>query len=500
MGNEPSKEEPRKPALRSVSSNVESSFLMITNENAEVFHFEPKETFMIAYAIDKQTSPKFKHRTLSSATTLDAHQVCMALVDKAVLPKDHVQLFPASKHVEMCSIAGMKDSFQQHAKRAGEKGLFIFHFSGHGIKAGNEWGLAPADFDYSEATYLTGSVLNHWLIEAGCKAQHVLFILDCCYAGGLAQEMTRWNAELRPGLYVLSACTAFETSLVIGPLGHSIFAYFLAYALRVIRFATGKLPITKVFNECSELSLALSSLLISYNADSGLRVGTMQPELKFFDLHHHVGQTVEETLRPVPVSSVRPPPGDLTFVSKYYKRYLSREGEEEEEAGEVKLSALCLRWLENIADVNHSPLWEFVKRRLLKDEILRAAICAIMWSVASIQVEEERATANHPDIFLLGFLHAAAAFKFFHGVALDLENLRESWTFYQAVISANGISDGHLQLLYKDICQDCRLKEDSREDDGSDILTASRPVLETDGEESVRSIKVIYVYVQCAYL
>ena len=438
--------------MKSISADPEGSFLLITNENVEVFDFDPQQTFMIAYAIDDQTSPRFSHRTLSAATVSDAYQVCTAFIDKMVVPKENVKLFTASKDPDLCTIDGMKRSFLEQARRVGTKGLFLFHFSGHGIKVGNEWGLAPSDFDYTDVTYLSAPILSHWLAEAGCQAPWVLFTLDCCYAGGLGEELTARDVELRPGLYVLSACTAFETSLIIGPLGHSIFAYFLAYAIRVLKFPPGKLPVSQIFKECGALCTALSSLLISYSPSYGLKFGTMQPELRYFDPQHSVAKWVAESLKPVELGPVHAKPGRYSFVTKYYQSYGERGLQRHQ------LSELCLMWLESIADYK-SPLGEIAKRGILRDEILRAAVCSLMWSVASIQVEEDRTNVNDPNLFLLAFIHAAAAFDCFHGIELGLEHLREGWGFYQAVVAANKIDDSELQQLFKEITKDWKISK-----------------------------------------
>lgn len=454
MGNEASTDHAKPPLrrMKSITADPEGSFVLISNENAEVFDFDPQQSFMVAYAIDKQTSPRFSHRTLSAATVLDAYQVCTALIDKKVLPKDNVELFSASKDTDLCTIDGMKKSFLEQARRVGRRGIFLFHFSGHGIKVGNEWGLAPADFDYTTATYLSAPILGHWLIEAGCKAPWVLFTLDCCYAGGLGDELTAKDVELRPGLYVLSACTAFETSLVIGPLGHSIFAYFLAYTLRVLNYPPGKLPISQIFEECGALCTALSSLLISYNPSYGLKFGTMQPELRYFDPQHAVGNWVAQSLKPIDAEPPHPKPGRYVFVTKFY-RSSGKQGPKRHQ-----LSDLCLRWLDSIADYR-SPLGILAERGILCDEVLQAAVCSLMWSVASIQVEEDRTTVNDPNLFLLGFLHAAAAFDCFHGVELTLDHLREGWKFYQAVVAANNINDNELQQLFKEITKDWKISK-----------------------------------------
>lgn len=83
MGNEQSTSGGRRPPkhkgppkrMSLVRTDPEGSYLLISNENVEVFKFDPQETFMVAYAMDKQISPTFAHKTLSAATVVDAYQV-----------------------------------------------------------------------------------------------------------------------------------------------------------------------------------------------------------------------------------------------------------------------------------------------------------------------------------------------------------------------------------------------------------------------------------------
>ncbi len=109
--------------------------------------------------------------------------------------------------------------------------------------------------------------MNSWLNEVDCQSLYVVISLDCCYAGGFANELTACDLNLRSGTYVLSACTAFETSLVIGPLGNSVYAYFLSYAIRVMSFTSGTIPIHKIFDECSILCRLLTYFLVCYSSD-----------------------------------------------------------------------------------------------------------------------------------------------------------------------------------------------------------------------------------------
>ena len=71
-----------------------------------------------------------------------------------------------------------------------------------------------------------------------------------------------------------------EASLVLGPLGHSIFTYVLAQAIRKLTLCPGQLPVHEIFKECQACSVALSSLLIKYDPQSGLSWSTMQPQMQ----------------------------------------------------------------------------------------------------------------------------------------------------------------------------------------------------------------------------
>ncbi len=387
-----------------------------------------------------------------------------ALIDKNAVPQENTTLYTATKDPDACTYKGMKASFMEAARQVGEEGLLIFHFTGHGLKTlSGEWGLAPSDFDFSEGTFVTSEALNQWLHRSGCKARYVLFTLDCCYAGGIGNDLTAGVTNLRSGLYVLSACTAFETSLVVGPLGQSLFAYFLAYAIRRVKFTQGTLPISPIFDECGILCTALSSLFMSYRGDHvGLKPGVMKPEFQFFDpsTMSDVGECVKAWLddtmvySPVEPSPHHPLANKLTFVMKYYKRYSTRGRTRNE------LSDLCLNWLIHISH-SQSPLNDFACRGLLNHEILSAVLCAILWSVASIQLAaNDPESVIDPNMFLVGFVHAAAALDSFHSSPITLKHLEQAWHFYQTVAVTNNLNDAELHELHEEITRDLEAQRD----------------------------------------
>lgn len=402
-----------------------------------------------------------------------------ALIDKQAVPQANTALYTATKDPDSCTYEGMKASFQEAASRVGEDGIFICHFTGHGLKIGDgRWGLAPSDFDFTEGKLLTSQDLNQWLHDSKCKARNVLLTLDCCYAGGIGDELTAGVTNLRPGLYVLSACTAFETSLVVGPLGQSLFAYFLAYAIRRIRFQRGTLPVSAIFDECGVLCTALSSLFMTYRGEHvGLKPGTMKPEFQFFDPVSSIGSDFGERVKtlladtlaysPVQPSPHHPAASKLSFAMKYYKRWSVRGLQRKE------LSELCLNWLIHISETE-SPLKDFACRGLLNHEILSAAICAILWSVASIQVAaEDLNSVVDPNIFLVGFVHAAAALNSFHSSQITLGHLEQAWHFYQTVVRRNELDDSALQELHSEITRDLRAQIEAEK---VEELTRLQPV------------------------
>ena len=435
------------PSFRKLAKKDDGSFVLVSNEPEECFQFEPAESYMVSYGIDLQTSPNFKHKTLSSLAIADADQVLTALVDVGAIRPENGVLYAASKQPEQCTFDGMKVGFQQQAKKVGQNGLFVFHFSGHGIKVRNdEWGLAPVDFDYTRETYLTGDVLNQWLQDVGCKAKHILFTLDCCYAGGIANELTtsgNWS-EKDLGLYVISACTANEASLVLGPLGHSIFTYFLAQAISKLTLRPGQLPVHEIFKECQACSVALSSLLIKYDPQSGLSWSTMQPQMRVWDIKSVVLQFMGEGSDQPDAAAV----GRFEFVVQLYDKSQTKPS----------LDDKTHAWLETLPDTK-GPLMELERRHVLHGRILNTALCSMMYSIASIEMACNPTDVNNPNLFLIAFMHAVATLDLIkHGMKVTTNLFVQSWGFYREVVVKNKVKDDELKKLVYQLIE----KEESK--------------------------------------
>ena len=425
-------------------------------------------------------------------------QVTRAFIDKQVISMSHVRIFTATLHEDECRFEGMKKSFQEVAGAVGEHGLFIFQFSGHGLSvkkhSDGHFGLVPADFDHTADKFITGSVLNQWLIDSKCKACHVVYILDCCYAGGLGTDVTAGVPNLRSGLYVLSASTALEASLVIQPLGNSLFTYFLAYAIRKFQFGYSTLPISKIFEECRELCVSVSSLMVTYHGPHrGLMLDKFRPELQFFDVTT-ARKDLEETVEALIEQSMAQPSvkisphnpvymfSKFSFVMKYYRvrrKWFSK-------GKGAELSELCRSWL-LFTTGSLSPLSKLAERDLLNNEVLSAAVCLMLWSIASIQIAAKyQKSAVDPNMFLVGFLYAATALDSFHSCPVTLKELEEALSFYLAVLEKHELNDAKLQQLYQEIKRDLEAlekEEKAQQERPSEVVTPTPSHIKTDGEE-----------------
>ena len=437
-----------RPSFHKLAKNLDdSSFVLVSSEPEECFNFEPAESYMVSYGIDLQTSPNYAKKSLGPMTIADAEEVLATLVGVGAIPPENGMLYAASKQPEQCTLGGMKVGFQEEAKKVGQNGLFVFHFSGHGIMGQNKWGLVPADFDPTWKNYITADVLNQWLQEVSCKAKHILFTLDCCYAGGIANELissVNWNDQ-DSGLYVISACTANETSLVLESLGHSIFTYFLARAISKLTSNPGQLPVHEIFKECQACSVALSSLLMSYDPQLGVSRSTMQPQMQVRDIKSVVLEFMSEARVQPDAAAV----GRFEFVVQLFDRSKPKPS----------LDDKTHAWLETLPDTN-GPLTELEQRHILHGKVLDAALCSMMYSIASIEIMLNSKNVENPNHFLIAFMYAVATLDLLkQGVEVDADQLVQGWGFYRQVVVNHNGNDEELIKLYdrltKRVTSDC---------------------------------------------
>ena len=89
----------------------DASFVIVSNALPEALQFNPAESRLIRYGIDKQTSPSFQHKTLSSVTVDDAEQIKNAFLTVGAIFEHNAYLYAASRQTDCSTANGMKETF-----------------------------------------------------------------------------------------------------------------------------------------------------------------------------------------------------------------------------------------------------------------------------------------------------------------------------------------------------------------------------------------------------
>ena len=417
-------------------------FLIIGNP-AEKVEFDTTQSHLVGFAIDYQSHEKMQAKSLGRSVVNDATLVSKTFVEIGAVPEGNATIHVASQNTRDCTFEGMKLCFIDAAKAVTAEGMFVFHFCGHGVRLRDQWGLAPSDFDRSDRTLVTASVLNDWLAEASCKAKHVLFALDCCYAGGIGHALT--SVILHRSLFVVSACTANETSYAISTLGHSMFSYFFADAMRKKTSDPRKLPLYNILTECHTCCMALSSLLVKYEAPGKVSSCRIDPEMTF-------------------TGGARANNDDETDGVPEFSRFLYVTKHYDLEAPVLPLHAETKRWLKSIVEC----ITILRDRNLLKDKLLKTAVCSIMMSFASYQLAFQRDTVSHPNTFITAFLNMASFFDIHcPDVDVTIDHFKYGWGFYDYVLQKYTVDDAGIKALCDTILEENKTSTEEEECDAA---------------------------------
>ena len=400
-------------------------FIIIGNPTEEV-EFDTAQSHLVGFAIDYQSHEKMQAKSLGRPVVTAAKLVSKTFVEIGAVPEGNTTILVASENSTDCTFEGMKRCFVYAAKCVEAEGMFVFYFCGHGVDVGDKRALAPSDFDRSECTCITASVLNDWLTEANCKAKHVLFALDCCYAGGVGDALTT-DIPLHRSLFVVSACTANETSYTIGTLEVSMFSYFLADAMRKQSCDPGKLPLYNILTECRTCFEALSSLLVKYQAPGKVSSCQIDPEIT------SSGGDQKDNDDETDIDGV-PDVGRFQYITKLYDMKAPRP----------PLHAKTKQWLKSIV----KSITILRDRKLLKDKVLNTAVCFITTSIASYQLAFQRDTVSQPNTFITAFLNIASFFdNHCHGADITIDHLKYGLEFYSLVLQNNAVDDASIEAL-----------------------------------------------------
>ena len=390
-----------KNARKAETDAAHCECVLVSNDSGDTgsLSFDPLQSYAVAFCINRQTAPQFQHKQLDDIVVNGARKIFSALQANGGVPRKNVKLIEAKLDPDSCTFAGMKRTFQEQAKMVGKGGILFLHFSGHGIKIGDDqFGLAPVDFDCTESLCITASVLSQWLNEVSSEAKCVVFTIDSCYAGGLAKVLTHDSNMLTPSpLYVMAACTANEKSFPIGTLQSTTYCYFLSHAIQMAECSPGNFPIKHIHEKCEKLTTALSSLVLTYDEAHGVISKTMHPELMQSknDVKGKVqadGGTQEDTVG--------------QQYSYVFELCDSIKGNQL-----AVLHENCCDWLESTCKDSNGGLYQLEKEGLLghKQCVMDTVLCCMLHSVASIQLDCDSTTVASPNLFLTAYMQVVKA-------------------------------------------------------------------------------------------
>lgn len=425
--------------------STEQYALVTTSQ--DVLEFEHKKGVALCVGIDRQVHRQYAHKSLGNTVANDAREMGEAFVTKLGFDPDRVKVRVSSAQRDNCTKNGVRALFVESAKMVEENGIFIFYFAGHGIYVKSEYVrgcvLAPADFAGKEDlnSGISGNDLVEWLGVAECKSNHVLVILDCCYAGDLGTTLTSPDLfpdnmlKIKPGLYVMCGCAAREKCTSVGILRHSIFTYFfLDYFKR--HQCLGKFAVKQAMEDITASCYNFSSLLVSYNHEVGeLRYSEMNPTLSTLDVH----------IEDVKISTD-------TDVTDSFKLEVVMDLFEKGRPKTAPHSEV-VKWLNS--KTTQTALYVLHSKVTASEALQEAILSLMLYSAASIQYAHDKTHLQERNLYLMTVINVLAAIDFsYHDFNATIFHLITGLQYYKE--PAKGINTEPLENLFSDMIKKAR--------------------------------------------
>ncbi|XP_065194063.1 uncharacterized protein LOC135825248 isoform X4 [Sycon ciliatum] len=221
--------------------------------------FDPENSYALCVGTDSQLrdSPAEMSKVLTS---------------KLGLAQDHITVLSEAA-LDSATEENVKARLSEQAAKVQDNGILFFSFSGHGgqkkpdknvaenvaenvdenVDEIEEFYIAAADPQRMGASLFVDSL-------GTCKGRNAVIVMDCCYAGGLLENIRQSKWKNSFNVYTLAASKRNEKTLHFADLGPSLFTFFMACYLE--RNATlGKLPIRSSMGYCKALCPAFARLL-----------------------------------------------------------------------------------------------------------------------------------------------------------------------------------------------------------------------------------------------
>ena len=407
-------------------------FVFICNEPENCLHFEPSHSYSVSYGLRLSEN---KGRNQLCRSEEGARRVSSALVDRGVIPAGNSLLFLQSRRSDACKFEGMERSFKGQAQNVGEDGIFVFIFSGHGSQS--DRALIPLGRD-SDRTYVTAAVLSRWLREAECKAKCILFIINCCYAGEIAEESVR-EADNFVGasrLHVMAACSANEEAITVPSLGCSTYCYFLSHTIQRAKFPSGQFPVKTIHETCKKLTVALTSLLITSQESGDLVPETMHPQLTHSRLRHVVMELAGEGKEQTDAEM-----NHFAQINEMYDR----------SKPDISLAERSVAWIERT-----QPALTVLKEGLtdVDRHALATILLSILYSVAHLEMINDRSSVVSANFFLTAYRYVTAhVTTIFQDVEFDMRLTAKCLEWYINTLKNKKYEEAELVKEFSKLCQ-----------------------------------------------
>ena len=401
-----------------------------------VLEYNPNRSYALCVGIDKQLDDRFSGKSLGYIAAKDAISMGEALIADMGLPRERVDVYTSQDVPFLCKKGALSTLFVNYARKVEEGGIFIFHFSGHGILISDtgdksQWVLAPADFSGDINTGISGNDLLRFLEISECRARHVLIILDCCYAGGVGRQVASSENIMRvkPGVYVMCACAAREISLALAALGNSIFTFFLLHYFEKDH-KKGRLEVKAVMTDVSEMCRCFSSLMLRYTEKDGLRSAMMQPQVDTLAVIEIGTLTIDDT------DSNR-----FSLLFSLYDRTLPKPS----------LHKAAEQWLKSSSV--QDAIETLYTRMPLSLPLQDGVVCAMAYSMACLHLENDRSHIVERNFIITVIILVLSAVGFkIPDINLPVSSLKMVLKYYYKPIYTLGIRADPLVQLWSDIC------------------------------------------------
>ena len=427
--------------------------------------YNPEQCSLLVFSSNCSARESHQHNSDKDAESI------FSVVKKAGLVKDGMARLVTTG--EGATKKGLEEAIKaQMAKiTSDEEGLFIFVYCGGGcdlrdhglaLKASepDEEGFVTVDSDKTKCmhslvlkgfdpqkaeSYMSGGDIADIIVGASVRPEQMLVILDCPCAQEISEDLeAHLRGRLKCELTLIVSQEKNKSSHCLRPLGMSTFSYFFSKFLsedsaKTVAGTNATLYFKSMYPKVSTCCEALSSLRMAV-VGLTLKPSTAPPEARFVRIIEDASKVMERIEQ---TEGDQVDGGEETdtvgkFLQKFYKSgFFTRR---------VRLCDEAKDW---VLAVMRGPLSTLKEQEVLEDEVLRAAIGSMMFSVATIQTELNCDSISNSNIFIQGYVHVFAAVAI-HIKDLDIFNLsllQEALEFYMEVLRAKELSESNIKEL-----------------------------------------------------